>query len=196
MNIVEMGVETLVDEHLHGDAAVGEKCGRHAGGDRRLVDGCALLEVVDVHLPVVQPEEVAVPRVTHVERSRRRERRSAEEVGVVAFAGAPWLWRSHVDPGRRSLVGTPRADADGHNTARAREQRDSATVEIERRRAFEHVEALLEGVHVRLDVAVLEPAEPETHVHRSPWTRPRARRARTPRFAPRTLAPGRSPRGV
>ncbi len=35
---VQLRVEPLVDEHLHRDAAVGERRGRHARGDRRRAD--------------------------------------------------------------------------------------------------------------------------------------------------------------
>ena len=163
-----MGVDSLVDEHLHGDAAVGEKRGRHARRDRRLVDRGAELQLVEVHLPVVEPEEIPIPRVTHVELGRRRQRRATDEIRIgLAVTERTRLRRCHLDPGGRSVVEAPGVrDADGHDPACAGSEDDAAAVEVEHRHALEHIEALLERVNVHLDVAVLEAAEPETHVHR------------------------------
>jgi hypothetical protein len=58
-------------------------------------------------------------------------------------------------------------DTDGHDAAGAGPEAVGAAVEEEDRRAVEDVEALLEGVHVRVDRAMgLEPAHPDRHVNR------------------------------
>ena len=67
---VELRVEPLVDEHLHGDPAVGEDGGRHAPGHGRRTHRLALLQEIEVHLAVREQEEVVVPRVAGVERDR------------------------------------------------------------------------------------------------------------------------------
>src|SRR5262249_49602354 len=54
-----------------------------------------------------------------------------------------------------------------HDTARAWSERIRAAVQDERRLPFQHVEAFLEGMDVRLDVAArVEGAQAEPHVHR------------------------------
>ena len=73
---VELRVEPLVDEHLHGDPAVGEDGGRHAPRHGRRAHRLARLEAVEVHLAVREQEEVVVARVAHVERDRFGFRRA------------------------------------------------------------------------------------------------------------------------
>jgi hypothetical protein len=60
--------QARVDEHLHGDAAVGEERGGHAGGDRRRVDRGPDLEPVQLHLALGQAEERPRPRIADVGR--------------------------------------------------------------------------------------------------------------------------------
>ncbi len=63
---VQDGAQSLIDQHLHGDAAVGQQRRRHACRDRGRVDGRADLEVVDVHLPRAEPEQRARARIADV----------------------------------------------------------------------------------------------------------------------------------
>ena len=99
---LQLGIEALVDEHLHGDAAVGECRGCHARGDRRLVDGRALLQPVDVHVARAEQEQVAVTRVADIERQRVGVGGRPEEEGVRRPARPAGTRRQHLDPaGRR-----------------------------------------------------------------------------------------------
>ena len=143
--------------------------------------GAPTLELVDVHLPVVEPEEVPVPRVPHVELRRCGGQCPADEVRVrMAVPSRARLGRRHVDPGRRAIVEAPCVrNSDRNDAARAGQEHHASAVEVQRRRAFQDEEALLERVDVRLDVPVLEAAEPEAHVH-GPGRAVDERRAREP----------------
>ena len=182
---VQLRVEPLVDEHLDRDAAVRENGGRHACGHGRRADSRAFPEHVEIHLPLAEQEEIAVARVAHVERLRRRVRRRTEEERV-APVGAR-ARRGHLDPPRRAVGAERVRHADGYNAAGARLQLHAAAVEIERGRALEHVQARLERVHVCVDVAVGEGDERERHVRRTERAADEAAAAQPGRVAGKRL---------
>ena len=131
---VQLRVEPLVDEHLDGDAAVGERCGRHARRDGRRPDRGAALQSVDVHLAVREQEEIAVARVADVER-RCLGLRGRPEKERVAPIGARTRC-DHLHP-ERAPVATPRmGNADGHDAARTWLELDPTPIEVEHRAAL------------------------------------------------------------
>ena len=86
-----------------------------------------------------------------------------------------------------AVLDAPRVrHADGHDAAGARAELDAAAVEVEGRRTLEDVEALLEGVQVAFDVAVLEPAQARGPCAPSRWSEPTSAARRTRRCSTHT----------
>jgi hypothetical protein len=164
---LELGVESLVNEHLDGDAAVGEGGGRHARRDRRRVDGRTTLQPVDVHVVRPEQEQVAVPRVANVERKRLRVGRRPDEERVGWLAGTTWTGRRHLDPASPALTAPRVCRADGQRTAGTWFQLHRCILEIEDGLAVEHVERRLEGVQMRIHVPVRELDQRQTGVRRA-----------------------------
>ena len=162
---VELSVEPLVDQHLDGDAAVGEDGRRHACRHGRSADGCTALEPVEIHLAFGEEEEVAVARVTDVERLGGQIGRRLQEEGVARVGTRPR--RGHLDPQPTAIRAEGMRHAHRHAAARSGLELHAAPVEIEHRLAPEHVEAGLERMHVRVDVPVDQRDERQRHVCRA-----------------------------
>ena len=121
--------------------------------------------------------------------------RVAEEERVRRLFGAARPRRRHLDPAR-ALVRAPGVwHADRDDAACIRLELDPAPVQVEDGVAREHVEAVLERVEVRVDVAVLELDQPEP-VWVAPVSPPiRVASGQAARCAPAAPAAARSPRG-
>ena len=108
---MELRIESLVHEHLHGDPAVGEDGSRHASRHGRRTHRLASLQEIEVHLAVPEQEEVVVARIAGVERGGGTVRRRSEEEGVAAVGAG--TRRGHLDP-QRAVTATKRMGrADG-----------------------------------------------------------------------------------
>jgi hypothetical protein len=179
---VELRVEALVDEHLHGDPAVREDGGRHASRHRRGADRLRVLQHLEVHLAVPEQEEVVVARVAGVERSRGAVGRRPEPERVAPVRPRPG--RGHLDPPRRARRAKRVRHPDGDRPACAGLERHAAPLEVEHGVALEDVEARLERVQVLVDVPVGELYERQRHVRRAERAVDEAA-AREPARAPR-----------
>ena len=121
------------------------------------------LDVVLAHLEQVPRRDVA-----NVEVLDRDGRRRPEEISAFGEVLALRARGVHVDPAcRAARRPEPRVlHADGDQAARARRQPVAAAVENQRRIAGENVEALLERLHVCVDVAAgVELGEAPARVH-------------------------------
>src|SRR5207247_2645141 len=102
---MQVRAESLVDEHLDGDAAVGQQRADHARRDRRLVGArAAVPRGLDVELAFPELEEVAAARVADVEQNGWGEWGRVDEEGVRRLFLAAWPRRRHLDPRRGGLV--------------------------------------------------------------------------------------------
>ncbi len=153
---LQLRFESLVYQHLHGDAAVRERGGGHAGGDRRLVDRHPALQAVDVHVARAEEEEVAVPRVADVELHRRRVRRGVDEERVRRLRRPTRPRRRHLDPAGRSVGAPCVAGADRDRAARSLLQPDGRVFQVEDGLARQDVERRFERMDMTVHVTVAQ----------------------------------------
>ena len=160
------------------------------------VDFAPVLQPVEVHVVVGEQEEVAVARVAEVERGRLRRRARGRRRTCRRGSSGP--------RGRGDVISIQRAapsdapgvgDADRDRAAGARPQPDAAPVEVEDRLARQHVEARLERVQVRVDVAVGELDEDQPGVRGAVVAADQHRRARARAVLRAAPARARCPRG-
>ena len=116
------------------------------------------LQAVELHLALVEPEQVPGARVAHVERDRARPSGARPDEEGVLPAGAvdARLRRAHVDPARGAVAGPTHAcrTPTGTTPQAPGQEPVRPAVQDEDRRALEDVEALLERVQVLVHRAV------------------------------------------
>ena len=152
----------------------------------------ALLQLVEIHLPVVERNRLRLrgSRTSSGRRRRRRRRTEEERVGLASPGrrGCGDAMSIHARAGRsaRHACATPT----GTTPQAPGTQRHAAAVEVQHRRALEDVEALLERVDVRD-----RRARRRARTGRGPYAPSRravdrGRAARTRRSAPRRPGAG------
>ena len=175
---VQLSVETLVDEHLHGDAAVEQCRGRHARRDRRRRRARPLATArSSVHVGGREVEQVAVARVAQVERRNGSMSGGGPRKNVSGGWSAPrGPRRRHLDPlangPRCATRAARRPGSRRRRPARAapRGRRDRARGRPRRRRSSTRTSA-----GASFDVAVLERDQRQSGVRRAGVARRSAR---------------------
>ena len=131
---VELRIEPLIHQHLHGDAAVRQQRRRHAGRDGRRVHAGAPPQRVELDVAVVDPEQVPRSRVADIERPIRVAWRRTEKN---VSAGSPASTRG-CGASMSIQLARPRGTepgvrhAHGDESARAGRQRERTAVKDQR----------------------------------------------------------------
>ncbi len=158
----QVGAEVGVDHHLHGDPAVDEQRGAHAGAEGEPVLGLQRR----VHVLGVDVAEVAVAGIAHVDGLGRPGRDGGRELRVVAEArpGQGRLHLGELDDGVRRVpqrVGHP----DGDQPVVAGPQLVAALGGVQGEPAVDDIQRLLPRVDVGGGVpARLQAGDPEAHL--------------------------------
>ena len=162
----QVGTLVRVDHHLHGDPAVDQQRGAHAGADGQAILGLP----GGIHRFGRDVPEVAVPRIAHVDRLWLcRCNRRGDELGVVpeALAGQGSAHLRELGDHLRGVAQRV-GHADREQAVVPTLQPVAALRGVEGECSCEHVNRLFERVDVGGDAAPgLEASDAKTHLHRT-----------------------------